>query len=125
MASRPWRYLTGNVVVCATLWRRATGLMFRWPGADFAYIFPFSRDRRISVTMLFVFYPIDILFLDDDGVVIETKPGLKPFSHYVAKRKARSFIELPAGSIVKFGLSRGVKLRWTSGSLRFRSPNHP
>ncbi|MGM5481196.1 MAG: DUF192 domain-containing protein [Nanobdellota archaeon] len=109
--------LSSNVRLCNSLWKKATGLMFRWPDPDFAFIFHFRRNRFISVTMLFVFYPIDVLFLDQHGVVVEMKSRLKPFRHYHTLEKARTFIELPVGTIKAEGIRIGSKLHWTSKHL--------
>jgi uncharacterized protein len=51
--------------------------------------------------MVFVFYPIDVLFLDKNKVVVEVKDNFRPFSFYTPKNKAMYVIELPAGTIKK------------------------
>ena len=51
--------------------------------------------------MLFVFYPIDVLFLGKNKVVVEIKESLMPFTVYTPKNKAKYIIELPQGTIKK------------------------
>ncbi|MFW6378583.1 MAG: DUF192 domain-containing protein [Nanoarchaeota archaeon] len=109
--------ISSNITICRSLWRKATGLMFRVPSSDFAYIFHFKRSRFLSVTMMFVFFPIDILFLDQNGIVIEMKRSLRPFSHYRTVEKCRSFIELPEGAIRRHDISMGSKVGWSTRSL--------
>jgi len=65
------------------------------------FIFEFKREKLHSIHMLFVFFPIDILFLDENKKVIEIKENIKPFSFYSSKRKAKYFIELPKDTIKK------------------------
>ena len=49
--------------------------------------------------MFFVFYPIDVLFLNKNKIVVEMKENFKPFTFYTPKNKALYIIELPRGSI--------------------------
>ena len=44
--------------------------------------------------MFFVFYKIDVLYLDENKKVIEIKKNFKPFSSYTPKNKAKYVIEL-------------------------------
>ncbi|MBW3022673.1 DUF192 domain-containing protein [Candidatus Woesearchaeota archaeon] len=68
---------------------------------DFGLIFVFRSELRRSLHMFFVFYPIDVLFLDSSGKVVEIKENFKPFSAYFPKKKSKYVIELPAGAIKK------------------------
>ena len=45
--------------------------------------------------MFFVFYPIDILFLNKNKEIVEIKQNLKPFAFYTPKSKAKYIIEMP------------------------------
>ncbi len=73
--------------------------MFSWPKKDFGMVFSFKNDSRRPLHMLFVFYPIDVLFLDRNKRVVEVKPGLRPFSAYFPEKKSRHIIELPKGRV--------------------------
>ena len=44
--------------------------------------------------MFFVFFPIDVLFLDKNKKIIEIKKNLRPFSFYYSKNKAKYVAEL-------------------------------
>lgn len=113
--------ITSNVSFCTSFWRKATGLMFRFPEGDFAYVFRFRRDRSFSVTMWFVFFPIDVVFFDHDGMIVGVRRSLKPFSHHRSPGKCRGFIEFPAGFIDAHGLQAGSRLRWDADGLYKRS----
>ncbi len=70
--------------------------------------------------MFFVFFPIDILLLDADGVILDLKENLCPFRNYFFPKKAFTFIELPRGFIKKFSLSRGDRIVWSKKSCFLR-----
>lgn len=92
--------------------------MFSKEREDFAYIFEFPKKRRLAVTMYFVFYPIDILFLNESNKIIETVSYLKPFRNYVPSAKIKTFIELPKGSIQKHLLKKGQTISWDEKVVR-------
>ena len=62
--------------------------------------------------MFFVFYPIDVLFLDKNKVVVDKKENFKPFAFYNSKRKAMYEIELPNGTIRKTKTNIGDKIKY-------------
>ncbi len=96
---------TKNKIVCnnkktlSTPFEKALGLMFSKQIDDIGYIFLFDYPRRIDLHMFFVFFSIDLLFLDADKKVIEIKENFKPFSLYYSRNKAKFLIELPYGKI--------------------------
>ncbi len=84
--------------LCKTVLSKSLGLMFtvkfRKP-----LIFVFSSHMIIPLHMFFVFYPIDVLWLDSEKIVVELKKGFRPFSFFTPKRKASYVIELKEGTI--------------------------
>lgn len=66
-----------------------------------ALVFGFSREKLIALHMIFVFYPIDVLFLDKDKMVVDKKENFKPFTFCKSKKKAMYAVELPNGAIKK------------------------
>lgn len=80
--------------------KRVIGLMFsRQTGS--AMILKFNREMPVSLHTFFVFFPIDILFVDGRAQVAELVEGMQPFTTYVGKSKAKYVVELPAGAIKK------------------------
>ncbi len=73
-------------------------------------IFDFGKEKIIPLHMLFVFFPIDVLFLDKNKKVAEIKENFKPFSFYNPKNKARYIIELPFNTIKNSGTKSGDKI---------------
>jgi len=49
--------------------------------------------------MFFVFYPIDVIFLDKNKIIVEIKENFKPFTFYTPKNKAKYIIELKNNTI--------------------------
>jgi len=76
------------------------GLMFKFK-IENNLIFEFKKEDIYPVHMFFVFFPIDVVYLNKDKVVIEIKENLKPFSYYKPKNKARYIIELEKNFIKK------------------------
>jgi len=79
--------------VCKSPWSQARGLMFSKPKT---LLFSFKTPRRVLVHNFFVFFPIDILFLDEKKQIIETKLNFKPFSIYKSQKKASFLLEKPS-----------------------------
>ena len=77
--------------ICSSFWSQARGLMFR-KKQNLIMIFP--EEKKISLHMFFVFYPIDVLLLNEKKEIIEIKKKLKPFTIWKGKEKAKYCIEL-------------------------------
>jgi len=106
------RLIARKIVYCDNLIRQGTGLIFRSKNSvvDTAWWFRFKRLRRVTVTMIFVFFPIDIIFLDEKNKIVDMKENLRPFTNYACKKDIRSFVELKCGTIKKYSLKNGSRL---------------
>lgn len=87
--------------LCKSIFYKGFGLMFRIRKPDFGMVFLFGSERRADLHMLFVFFPIDVLFLDKNKKVVDIKKNFKPFTYYAPKVKAEFVIELPVGKLGK------------------------
>lgn len=100
--------------IADNVFSRAKGLMFsREKNFDYGLIFDLERETKIgaSIHMFFVFFPINVVFLDSKKKIIDIKLGLKPWQMTKPRDKCRYIIELPA----KYGkklFSIGDKLNW-------------
>jgi len=92
--------LAKNIVYCKTISSKALGLMFKRK-INKALIFVFDKEKIINLHMFFVFFPIDVLWLDKNKKVVQIKEHLKPFRIIVAKKPAKYIIELPNNTIKK------------------------
>jgi len=54
----------------------------------------FSQEMAVSLHMFFVFYPIDVLLLDEKFRVVEIKENFRPFTIWNSKKKGKYLIEL-------------------------------
>lgn len=58
-----------------------------------------NEENLAAIHMLFVFFPIDVLWLDTKGVVISKAACVQPFTLAVTPpKKARYIVELEAGA---------------------------
>lgn len=94
------RIITRKFRKCKSILSKTIGLMFSKKNKE-ALIFIFEKEKIIPLHMFFVFYSIDVLFLDKNKKVVEIKENFGPFRFYNAKNKAKYVIELPVGKIKK------------------------
>ena len=88
--------LSEKAICCASLWRKASGLMFS-PQKDLLFIE--QEEKIIPLHMFFVFYPIDVVYLDGSRKVVEIKEHFLPFTFYTPKKKAQYVLEFKSGVI--------------------------
>lgn len=92
--------IIGKVKCAKSLFSKAAGLMFRFK-IDYGLVFIFNIEKKLNLHMWFVFFPIDILFLDSRlriTKIIHAKPwqiDLVGHGKYV--------IELPFRTNAKIG----------------------
>lgn len=91
--------IANKIVYHKGIWSQGTGLTFHRKIKDEAHIFPFNKPRRVALTMFFVFFTIDAIFLDKNKKIIEIIQDFKPFSNYNPKKEASFVIELPEHTI--------------------------
>ena len=80
--------------VADTVWTRAVGLLGRRDAGGGLVIEPCS-----SIHTWFMGFPIDVVFLDADGVVLAAYPSLAPWRMTRWVRGARRVLEVDAGRI--------------------------
>ncbi len=77
--------------ICDSIWGKTRGLMF---SRKKNLVFVFDEEKITGLHMCFVFFPIDVLFLDENKRIIEIKRNFRPFRFYTSKNKARYVVEL-------------------------------
>ncbi len=110
----------GNVVLASkakyldNFWFKARGLMFSMPLKKGSGLVLVSKDEGIletTIHMLFVFYPIDILWVNSGMEVVDIKRNVLPFIPFISPRKpAKYVIELPRKACL--GIKIGNKIRF-------------
>ena len=73
-------------------------------------VFDFHKEIPVSLHMWFVFFPIDVLFLDKSRKVVDLKRDFRPFGFYSSKKEAQYAVELPVGFIKKNKVKIGAKV---------------
>lgn len=66
--------------------------------------------RTSSITMVFMRFAIDAVFLDRAGRVVRVAADLPPWRIATAARGARDVLELPAGTAARTGTQAGDEL---------------
>ena len=61
--------------------------------------------------MCFMQFEIDAIFLNKEAQIVKIIEGLKPWSFVKQVRGAYSVLELPAGTISRFGIRQGDILK--------------
>lgn len=84
-----------------TFFKRLKGLMFRrQPITDEGILL----EPCNSIHMFFMFFPIDVVFLNKEYRIISLKENVQPWTVVPPLDQARSALELPAGTISKYKL---------------------
>ncbi|MEI7761303.1 MAG: DUF192 domain-containing protein [Thermoleophilia bacterium] len=69
-----------------------------------------------SIHTAFMQFPIDVVFVDAEQVVIGIEHGLRPF-RAASCRGAREVVELAAGECERYGLETGDRIAWAARSI--------
>ena len=94
---------TGKIIsqkerCCQTLISQALGLMFR---RRQNLVMEFPIERRVSLHMMMVFFPIDVILLDKEKKVVDIKRNFKPWTIWSSA--------VPAQYVIELGEERGSK----------------
>ncbi|HEY0840385.1 MAG TPA: DUF192 domain-containing protein [Vulgatibacter sp.] len=116
----PYEIVTSRGAVLATRARLASSLRERLRGllgtpallaGEALHIEPCN-----SIHTFFMAYPIDVLFLDREGLVVRAIHSLRPWRATLPCLRARSVLELPAGTLLATGAGEGDRLRFRGTS---------
>ena len=104
------RIVCESVRVADTIGRRMRGLLGRksLPGGEGILLRP-----AWSIHTAFMRFPIDVVFIDPEQVVIRIEHGLRPFKT-ASCRGAREIVELAAGECERRQLEVGDRVAWAS-----------
>ena len=105
------KVLSDDFSLCSDSFSKFIGLMFS-QNKNKTLIFRFKNERFVDLHMFFVFYPIDVLFVDKNKIVVDKKENFKPFRFYKSKKKAMYAIELKEGIIKETKTKIGDKIEF-------------
>jgi uncharacterized membrane protein (UPF0127 family) len=107
------KIIAEKIKFAKTSFQRAKGLMFEDEKKfNYGLIFCLPEKSKVlaSIHMLFVFFPITVIWLDEQKKIVDLKK-MTPFElNYTPKKPAKYVIELKAGFEKK--LKVGQKLEW-------------
>lgn len=95
-----------------SIWQKALGLMFRRSlPENRGMIFVFDQDAQASFWMLFTFIPLEAIFLDAQGRIVDIVP-MKPHTlgPYKPKEPAKYVIEANTGFCVRNSIKAGMRV---------------
>ncbi|MEO0061750.1 MAG: hypothetical protein RLZZ08_310 [Pseudomonadota bacterium] len=104
-----------RVEMARTPEQQQMGLMFRKAmGADEGMLFPYAQPRRLSFWMKNTVLPLDIIFIDPDGKVVNVAANAVPYSEepLSSAGPASAVLELNAGRAAQLGIGPGTAIRW-------------
>jgi uncharacterized membrane protein (UPF0127 family) len=112
------RVVAESVVVADSTTRRLRGLLGK---RDLQSGHGILLRPAWSIHTAFMRFPIDVVFLDADQVVIKIVPRLSPFKT-ASCRGAREIVELRAGECDRRGLSLGDRVAWAARATIDEAP---
>jgi hypothetical protein len=109
--------ITYNVEIARTESQMRRGLMFRdsMP-EDQGMLFIYIPERTATMWMKNTILPLDMLFIDKDGTIINIAENTKPFSLDTISSggQVRGVLELNAGQVQKYRFAVGDKVSHTT-----------
>jgi uncharacterized membrane protein (UPF0127 family) len=93
--------------------RRTLGLMHRRQmAADAGMLFDFKRDSPVAMWMRNTLIPLDMLFVDREGIVRHIHERAVPMSEAIisSEENVRAELELNGGTVARLGLKKGDRL---------------
>lgn len=91
--------VSNNYSFCKNIFSQAKGLMFSLKQKNLVFVF--KKEKLTPLHMWFVFFPIDVIYLNSKKEVTELKANFKPFTFFNPKNKAQYILELEKGAINK------------------------
>ena len=82
--------ISKNEKVCKSAISKSIGLMF---SKKKNVLMVFDKEKNVSLHNFFVFYPITLVFIDQNKKIIEIKEKFHPFTFYTSKKKAKYLLD--------------------------------
>ncbi len=103
------RVIASKCYFASSFFSRFMGLMGRKSlPAEEGILFP----KCNSIHTFFMRMPIDVLFVSDDGKVVEVMEGLAPWRMLLPRKGVKHVVELKNSRVKELGLKAGVKLEY-------------
>lgn len=106
-------FLASDLKLADTHWTRLKGLLGRTLGefdcGQGLWIIPCQ-----GVHTMFMQFPIDVLYLDENNVVLHTEENVRPWRVTPIRTRASSVLELPARTVFASGTAVGDEIEISS-----------
>jgi uncharacterized protein len=100
--------LAKDVILCENLWSSMRGLMLRKELTNQqGLLIDLKKDKSAAIHMFLVGFPIDVIWLNSEKLVVETRKDVKPNSIVNPSKFSRYIVELPKGTLDKKPVSFG------------------
>lgn len=99
--------LGSRVVVARSFWQRFLGLMFRRSLDEGAGL---VVDPCSSIHTMWMRFPIDVLYVDERGVIVRADDGMQPWRIGPLFSRGKFVVELPRGVIAMTGTTAGDQI---------------
>ena len=101
-----------NIEFARTMLTQSVGLMFRKSMPhSYSMIFILKKPSRVNIHMLFVFFRIDVIFLNEEKKIMGLS-RLKPWVGYKGMKDIKYILEMKAGTIDMFDLKVGGQMEF-------------
>lgn len=104
-----------EVEIARTPQQMHQGLMFRTSlASESGMLFLSSKTRKVTMWMKNTYIPLDMWFIDENGVIVDIKYHAKPESlQYISSSQpVLAVLEVNAGYTQKMGIALGDKVRY-------------
>lgn len=87
--------------------------------AGHGMFFVFPGETEGAFWMKNTYLPLDILFIDSEGIVVEAVENTTPLSEELIPSPVpyRCTLELPAGTVQRHGIKKGDRVYWPDGAF--------
>ncbi|MFL5335809.1 MAG: DUF192 domain-containing protein [Geminicoccaceae bacterium] len=103
-----------TIELAATPSERSRGLMFRRAmQPDHGMLFDFQTPQQVAFWMKNTPLPLDMLFIDGAGLVVQIAADTVPYSEtpIPSEQPIRAVLELNAGTAKRLGITAGAKVK--------------
>jgi len=110
-------YLATHLSVAGTHWSRLRGLMgmnaAKFPAGNGLWIVPCHGVHTLAMN-----FPIDVIYLDANKLVVHVEQNLKPWRMARVSMRAASVLELPSNTLGPSGTMVGDEIEIAFGQAR-------
>ncbi len=100
---------------------RRRGLMYRKElSPNRGMVLDYKHSRKVAIWMKNTYIPLDIIFIDKTGIIVNIHEGAEPLSIKTIESagEVRTVLEINAGQVEQYGIKVGDQVRHASFGTR-------